>query len=508
MNDLIDKLRDLFLKKLPGKTEINVVINKLPEYLEEIPKDGDIYLNFAMYSAKVLMALANKVNETNISALNVMNKLLMAVFSWGIYPHLPKSLHFKFASPDEHWLKTTAPPRLLRPPDEMMDAILAVFTANECGKLHQLFLHHAIGIFYYLDKDKLNKIIEYQQTDKIIGSLIALLADGMNTSAMLSSIIMQRSDSLEALESTVFPPKLCASAISMPPKGEDENLYYRTLFPRLIAAINTKKGGVVAQYVIGYIITRKREQFLANFDVSALINWPNPKSVGPVLWNLNNIVNETDIKKVLTPPMPQRVVFIAATTTGEIYNQAVKLIKRYMLEEKETIDLIRSVVEVASLCPLGLDEFRVVSSDEGVFIYSNDDEDDQLLKQMSILEEMRIVLASSMDLKFSSYVIESLPISMEGFHFLSQLLSRYKELNEEIAVLVLSYVSNLQNYADVATEIAANVVQLCPNLKKVPQKVLDSFLGERIPRATFRPLFRCLLSERSESFPDSKVSNN
>lgn len=493
-------VRNLLARELPGNTPIEQVLNKLREIV-----DGDVYLEFPKMCARILSSVVPTVESDNLSVMRTIQQMLMVVIQWGVYPHLPKSLHIGFFEDAPHWIDTPAPPRLLRPPQEVLDAIMAVLTSPNCMKLHTMFLQHGICIFYYLDKERVNELLEIQQTNAIVVSLISLIAQNVNVAAMLESVVRNRSDSLEALESTGFPPKVLARAISAPPNKEFEDQYYDELFPRLFAAINSKKGAGLAKYVIGYIISRKPEQFLKHFDMNTLLDWPNQRSIGPVLWNLNNILFKCDCKKVLVDPLPQRLVFIAACTVGDVCNQAVKLIQEYMSELKETVSLVKSIVEVASLCPLGLDGYRVMSSDDGVFVFANNEDDDQegeekddpILKEMAILEEMRSTVASSMDLKFAAQVCSFLPVSMGGFHFLAQVLSRFTELNEDLATAILLYVCKLEDYKDAAVEIARNVLEMCPKLTKVPSRVLDSFLGEAIPEL-------CLLSQSdSEAKPDS-----
>ena len=499
MDKRFDEIRRLFQGELPGKTPIERVLQRLREVVE-----GDVYLEFARVCAGCVRDVAPGVDSESVSVVNVIRKMVMVVIVWGVYPHLPKSLHIGFDEDEANWWESPAPPRLLRPPQEMLDAIEVVLQSPGCIQLHPEFLRHGICVFYYLEKEKVAEILEIQTTETIVASLISLIAQKVNVVSMLSAVVRNRSDSLEALQLTQFPPKLCARAIAAPPSFETEDEYYDELFPKLVAAINSKKGAVLAKHVIGFIVARRPEQFLKHFDMDTLLNWPNARSVGPVLWNLNNTVFESDLSKVLINPLPQRIVFIAAATVGEVYDQAVKLIQTYMRELTQTVSLVKSVVEVASLCPLGLDGFRVVSGDDGVFIFANDtDEDDEeesgVLKEMSILEQMRVVLAECMDIQYTSDICSILPASLGGFHFLSRLLSRFTELSEDVGAAVLSYVAKLDQFTDVAVEIAKNVLEMCPKLTHVSPRVLDSFLGEHLPEL-------CLLqSTDAEAKPESSA---
>jgi hypothetical protein len=172
-----------------------------------------------------------------------------------------------------------------------------------------------------------------------------------------------------------------------------------------------------------------------------------------------------------------------------------------MVERAAAIQLIRSIVEVASLCSLGLDGFQIVANGEGAFAFAKDDEVDEI----PIMQKMREVVAGCLDLEFAIDVMSLLPATMEGIHFASLIIGRFKEFNVQVGASVLLFVSTLSNFSEIAIEIARNVIELTPKLSVLPERVIKSFLGEALPELSLFETSESTKSERESGFDRTEL---
>ncbi|KAK8900634.1 Transport and Golgi organization protein 6 [Tritrichomonas musculus] len=472
-----DTLIQMF-KELPQDTPIDKALPQLPQYVSGIEHTGNIYFDLPFLCATIIIECGPQIEESMISRVNASRKLLQCVISWGIYPHLPKSLHIKFLD-KPHWLDTEAPPRLLRPNPIMMNALDSFLSNPGLSLIHPLFVQHAICIFYYLEPERLPHVIENQKTETVIASILALFPTGLKLMQLLIDTIKERTDSFEALENTTFPPKLCARAISAVPEKDDPDEYYKKLMSRVFSAIESKKGDTLAKYILTNSIQYFSKQFYQNFDLSSLLEWPTEQNIAPLLYKLETYFFPTDLQKLLIEPLPQRIAFIAALTTGEINNRAIRILQSYMKNDELAVDLILSIAENATLSPIGLDNYTIIHNDKGLFAVVDDEREDDF----DIISQMLKDLGEIIDLKNTIKIVNLLPPVMNGINFISQIISRYKEIDEELAICLLNFISKLdqnQGKADVGADIAKLVIEMCPSLKSVPQNVVDS-LGEFVP---------------------------
>ncbi|KAH0792682.1 hypothetical protein GPJ56_003305 [Histomonas meleagridis] len=423
--------------ELKSTMKIEDVIPKLPSYIIGIEKTGDIYLDFSYYCAIVIIDNTPKVQEGMITAIGVIRRLLEIVISWGIYPHLPKSLHIPFLD-DPHWLMTPAPPRMLRPKPEMLQALEIFITSPGVQLIHPLFLHHCICIFYYLEPARLNLIIQDQPTENVISCLIALFQTGLEFGPLLISVIQERTDSFEAIERTKFPIKLCARAISVPPKNVSNDEYFDKLFPRLITAINSGKGSDLSKEIISEIINHNINEFFKHFDMHLLLEWPTYKSISPIIFQLDNIIYDDDIPKVLITPIPQRLLFIASNenVNETIREKIISLLKKYFKDEKSSIELIKSIIEVETLSPLGIDHINLLTNENGIFVVENDNDDD-----FDALENMRNLIVDKIIVNENQIkdFIDWFPPTMSSIDFVSKILMKYKEIDNDLASSLLFF---------------------------------------------------------------------
>lgn len=473
MDERFQSLSKLIRYDFNSKKKIEDVLPHLSSYIINYPTTGDIYLDFSSYCATVLLENYSNIKENMISVISTTRRLIEIVISWGIYPHLPKSLHIPFLD-DEHWLMTEAPPRMLRPRPEMLNALECLLLNDGCSLIHPLFLQHAICIFYYLEKNRVEQIIENQTTENVISCLIALFQTGLEFGPLLIEVIRKRTDSFEAIEHTTFPLPICARAISVQPVGENEDKYYEELFPRLFNAVNSKKGENLAKEIMSQIIRRKPEQFLKNWDLGLLLEWPSKASINQLIWQLDSFLFPEDCKKVLIPPIPQRLLFIAAQTTDDVHDRSVNLIKNILQDESTSSNFIKSIIEIETLSPLDLDHISIVTNENGVFAVEDEREDD-----FDILEKMYTCISELIDIKVFKNCIDDLPPLINAINFLSLMLMKFKEIDVELATLLLIFLSKFKNKNDVSN-IVNVIISMSPDLKEIPQVVYDSF-SEIIP---------------------------
>lgn len=477
LDNRFDSLIQMF-KDIPADTPIDDVLPKLPKYIIGIEQTGDVYFDLSYLCATLIIECGPQIEDHMLMRINAARKFLQCVLSWGIYPHLPKSLHVKFLD-NPHWLDTEAPPRLLRPNSKMLDAIDSFLSNPNLSLMHPLFVQHAICVFYYLEPERLSHVIEGQKTETVIASILALFPTGLKLMQLLIDTIKERTDSFEALENTPFPPELCARAISAPPSNEDPDKYYEKLIPRIFSAIESKKGDTIAKCILTHLIKLYPKQLYKNFDLSPLLEWPTEKNIAPLLYQLETYFYPHDLQKLLIEPLPQRVAFIAALTTSEINNKSIHILKNYMKEDDLGIDLILSIAENATLSPVGLDKYTILHNDKGLFAINDDEREDDF----DIISQMLTVLSEIIDLKNTIKIVDRLPPVMNGIHFISQIISRYKEIDSNLGLSLLTFISKLdkdQGRENIGADIAKLVIEMCPTLKTVPQNIVDS-LGEYVP---------------------------
>lgn len=490
-------LSNLFRREFPPQSHIKDVFPQLASKITGFELTGDAYLDFSLYCAQVLIDCAPKITDDMVSIVNVMRYMTNAVINWGIYPHLPKSLHIPFMD-DPHWVFAVAPPRLLRPKDEMLQALEMVIRSPGLSLIHPLFLQHAICIFYFLDKAKVSKMIEYQPTENVFSALLALLPTGLKVSPIITSLVMERKDILTSLEKTSFPPHVLARAIAAPANKDEEDHYYEVMFPRFFEALRSEQGAIIAKFAISNIIKQRPQQFLKNCPLDLLLNWPTESSIGPIIWNLDIFVFSNDCPKIIVPPIPQRLLFIAAQTTGDIQDRAIRLIKNTITEYDACNEFVNSIIRSETLTPLELDLFKVEVNEEGIFIVEDDREDD-----FDILENMRKILGNIIDLKYVGTIFKSLPITLAGIHLVSILLMRYKEINPDDAVSLLTFISKIEG----TTNIARSILEMCPKLKSIPIEVVNAF-GNDIPELGLLKILNPEKVENKIGFDISELIND
>jgi hypothetical protein len=462
-----------------SRARVSEILAKVPEFLGAFEQTGDPYLDLPLFCAVALLESAGSIPDSAVSVVNTARRMISVVINWGIYPHLPKSIHIKFLEDEPQWYESPAPPRLLRPRPEMLDALAAVFASPGLGLIQPLFLQHAISIFYYLAADRIPAILSLQGTEVIVASILGLFPTGLRLTPLLMSVVSERSDSFEALEGSMFPPPMLAKVLAAPPSNSDEDEYYRALFKKSFDAIRSDKGAGLARLIVSRVINSRLSQFLSNFSLDALVNWPNTSTIAPIFWTINKFLFWQDLQKVLLPPIPQRTLFVAVHVTGEIREQALLVLQNF-LKETASVDFVQSVVEVASLAPLGLDGFQIVTNDSGVFAFANDADVD-LADELAILENMRTLLAESMNVSDVDLVIRRLPAAMQSIHFVSAVLPRFSALAPDLAATLLAFLSRLADFREAAADIARHVVRLAPGLASVPACVASSFLAAEVP---------------------------
>ena len=479
----------------PPKTPVDEVLPNIPKYLGDFPQTGDIYFDVSFLAAKVLIDCVPQIEDHMISRINCAVKLMELVLSWGVYPHLPRSLHVAFLD-EPHWVQSTAPPRLLRPKQEMLDALEVLLSSNGLALVHPLFVQHAICLFYYLQPEKLDDILANQKTDTIIASIMGLFSTGLELMDLLIQTIKERNDSFEAIEQSAFPSNVCARAIAAVPKNDDPDEYYAKIMPKVFNAISSNKGAMVGKCVLSYAIKFFKNYFYKNFDLSPLLDWPNENNIAPVLWRLDNFFFSQDLQALLIPPLPQRITFIAALTMGNINDRAINILRSYMKDDDLAVELIKSIAENATLSPLGLDKYFIEQKDDGLFAVEDTERDNDF----DIISQMLTILAELVELKNTIRLVNILPAAMNGFHFVSQLLLRFKEIDAEVATNLLKYISKLETEKTLSTDIVKLILEMCPQLKEIPQLVVDSY-GELIPELK---LYKIIGADKNDSKDDIK----
>jgi hypothetical protein len=230
--------------------------------------------------------------------------------------------------------------------------------------------------------------------------------------------------------------------------------------------------------------------------LDCLLNWPNENTIAPLFWTINYCLFPEDLANVLLPPIPQRVLFVAVQVEGDTQNEAHRLLENYLKTESIVCNFIESIVEVASLAPLGLDGFQIVTNEKGVFAFVNDKELD-VVEEVGILERMRSLLAKFVKLSDVDEVIRRLPPRMESIHFVSEVLNRFTSLTADFSKSLLIFLSKLNDFRDIASDIAKQVIQMTVSLTTIPDCVVCSFLGTELPELS-------LLNRSSEHQPPTE----
>jgi hypothetical protein len=488
-------LRAFFLRTSKDKSSVSEVLSKIPEFLASFEQTGDPYFDFSLFCAVILLETMKRIPDTELSIINTVRRMISVVINWGIYPHLPKSIHIKFLEDEPVWFDNLAPPRLLRPRVEMMDALSALFQSPGLALIQPLFLQHAISIFYYLAPDRIGAVLEFQRTEVIVASLLGLFPTGLRLTPLLMSTIMERSDSFEALEDSSFPPNVIAKVLAAPPSTCTEEEYYCALFKKAFDAIRSTKGGGLARLIVSRVANTRINHFWANFSMDALVDWPSDRTIAPIFWTINHSLFPEDLAKVLLPPAPHRALFVAIQTEGSTHDEASILIQNFLKAGSSATQFVLSIVEVASLSPLGLDGFQIVANEAGVFAFANDKEND-LTDDLSLLEKMRALLAKLVSLSDVDDIVRHLPPTMEGIHFLSEVLPRFTSFAPDFSASLLLFLSKLDAFREIATDIARQVLEHSKSLASVPESVVSSFLVSEIPELAL--LSRVSISEPSK----------
>ena len=168
------KLEQLFLKDYKERANIKEVLPHLPEYIIDINQTGDIYYDFSFFCAIFIIEDIKSLDSSYITTLNIFRRALQAVVNWGIFPHLPKSIQFSFNS-NTHWIDSPAPPRLLRPAPETLNALELAIKSPDFSLLTPTFLPHLVATFHYLEPTRLSEITAKLNTGSLLTVYLALL---------------------------------------------------------------------------------------------------------------------------------------------------------------------------------------------------------------------------------------------------------------------------------------------------------------------------------------------
>lgn len=471
-------LEKLILDKYKPHMPINQVINEISNDIPEIEKTGNVYFDLAHYCAHVILNYLPEDPNLNIHSQRAVSYAMTCIINWGIYPHLPKSIQIEFYDM-ESWLFAPAPPRMFRPEQYFLDALDKFFCDVNYAEMHGLLLQHAISVLHFLDKELLKKIMDNQNTETLFSCVLGLVPVGINVAYLLTDIVLNRSDSLEAIQNTVFPPPMLAKAIGTPPAKETQDEYYNKLFTKLIEAIRSGKGDKLSKEIISYIITTRPEQFLKNVDLSPLIEWPTTteKPLGTLLWTLENVLLNRTARKVLISPMPHRILFIAAQTEGEIHTRCMNLIKKVLINEDTVIPFVKVIVADSSLSPLGLDSYSVKVVPEGVFVEEDDPDE---LRELLTITKMRELIAPLIKPEYMESLIQALPGTFGAVQLISQVMPAIKKISPQWGVPLLSFLSRVKGDAEIGVDIVSIAKTVFQGLEvdELPRQVINTFGGD------------------------------
>ena len=487
-------MRDLFRTKIKSSTPIEEVIPQIPSFISGIEITNNVYIDLPRFCSSVFIECLPKIEALNLSEMRAVTYGLCAILNWGIYPHLPKSIQIPFMDKN-HWIYSPAPPRMFKPEDAFLEALEIFFASISCASLHPLFLQHCISVLHFLDKDRLTRIIQGQDTTTLFSSIIALLPMKINVNYLLTQVVLNRSDALEAIEDTVFPPPMLAKAIGTPPDLNNQDDYYKKLFPRLFEATRSGKGDVLSKEIINFIVKTRPEQFLKNCDLTPLLEWPSKDSIGNIIWLLESVMLIQIASRVLVDPIPFRLLFIAALTEGEIHQKALKLAGYSVANVQGAINVFKILTSDSNLSALDLDLYGIEQRDNGIFVIEKEHDAEE---QIAILTKMRELSASLFKTEFIPQIVDELPGTFGAIQLVSLVLPRCKTIQKEWATPLLSFLAKVQGDPEIGVdilEIAKTVFYGIDGIEELPSKVINTFGGD-IPE---------MLSIKTS---DAKESNN
>jgi len=477
MTENIKKLDQILFKTFRSDSKAEEILESLDKMLEGIERTYDLYQNFAMYCSNVLIQTLPNVEALTIHQIRCISYAMACIINWGIYPHLPKSIQMEF-NDDPHWVYDNAPPRLYRPQNICLQS-LRVFLNSPCtSDLYSLFLHHCLSIFYFIEPHEIHDLCKTQPTGILFTSIMYLVTYKIRVEKLLVELVIDRSDSFEAIESTMFPSHIVAKAIAAPPSKESSDDYYQMLIPRLFEALRTGKGAVLARFTIEKIIVSKPDVFLKYFDLSPLLDWPTKDPIGSIVLTLDRFLNKLTVHNVLLPPIPHRLLFLASQLDGVLRDKCIRMVKLYIGNLYDCTEFLNSILSDSTLSTLSLDGFVIVSNDKGVYIEIIQDQD-----ELEILEEMRSLLSQCFDTKFFKDIVMTLPPTFGSVQFLSCVLPEIKSFDSELAVSILTFLSTIKEQKDAPFDlpsIAKTIFENTTNLKSIPSCVIDRF-GYDVP---------------------------
>ena len=472
-----ESLKNLFRVKIKGKTPIEEVIPLIPSYISGIKTTGNVYIDLPNFCASVLTEKLPTIDTLSLSEQRAVTYAVCCIFNWGIYPHLPKSIQIPFMD-NPHWVYSPAPPRLFRPEKSLLDTLIVFFNSVSCSSLHPLFLQHAISVLHFLDKEMLNVIIKSQDTTTLFSSIVALIPLKINVNYLLTDIILNRSDALQAIEATVFPPPILAKAIGTPPSLEKQDEYYTQLFPKLFEATRSGRGAVLSREIIHFIVKTRPTQFLKNCDLSPLLNWPSEESIGGIIWTLQSIMTIKTSAKVLVQPIPFRLLFIASLTEGDIHDKALKLVNYSVAESDKAVDFYKILTADANLTALDLENYGIETREDGVFVVEKEHDAEE---QLAIIAKMRELAAPFVKTEYLTSIIESLPGTFGSIQLISLVLQKVKAVKKEWGIPLLSFLAKVQGDPEIGVdliEIAKTVFYNLEGVDSLPKKVVETFGGD------------------------------
>ena len=487
-----EKLIIILNKKNSNLKNLNEILIILEKYFLDINLEN-IYLNFSLFCTKTLYNFI-KINEDfSLKENRIINYGVSCIINWGIYPHLPKSIQIEFLD-DYHWVYLPSNPRLYRPDSIFLEFLIFFFNNTSCEKFFSNFLQHTISIFYYLLPEKIPSILELQKTDLIFTTYLILINKKINISYLIPKLIIERSDSLESIESTIFPNDLCARAISLPPNKDNEEEYYNLLFPKLIQSIRTNKGHLLSKLILSNIITIKPNFFFQFLNLNSLIDWPNKESIGNVIFLLNLSLSSKDLTKILIPPIPFRLLFLSIFLNGEILEICLKLLKIYLDNIYNCIDFLKIILNDLTLSSINLDGFSIEINDHGIFIINKDNEN-----EFEILEKMRNLLNNLINIKNLKNIILELPPTIGSIQFLSSILPLIPIIDSELSFSILTFLSNFNNNDIDVLSIAKFIIEKSSKLLNISEKILNKF-GNDIPELKILKLIENNNKNNEENF--------
>lgn len=470
------KVKDILSNKLLR----NVSKDNIQKILSEELNCGvdEIYFNFAKLCVLSLKEYKKEEDDDEIDIHDNLTIILsmICILNWGLYPHLPKSIRPKFVE-EKHWKLGDAPPRVFLPDEEFLLFLEEFFYIEHFASYHLMFLPHALSVFNYVKKDVVDKLIKDLPTADVFSAVIALLPLKINLAYVITDMVISRNDIFPAIESTSFPPQICAKPLSSPPQNMDPDDYYKLIFRKIFEAIRSEQGGFLAQCVLTQILKKAPEQFLKNFDLSPIFEWPNSEPIGSILYQINMVIVPELIYKVLVPPIPFRILFVSTflSEDSEVYKTSISIIKNVVREKDECIRFIKILVSDVTLSALDLDKYKIV--EENGLIYARENETDEY-DQVERLEMMRNAVLPFIDVKYLLSIVDELPGTYGAIQFLASFLPKIENIEEKVCISILSFLSKIQgdDLNDIILKIAKTVFYNSKNIKSLPASVVEYFV--------------------------------